>query len=202
MSKISYSLTKSKITTGLRCPKKLWFDINEKIEKRVSSFEDFLIMEGGYEALLHPSEIRRQDPSLPPIINPLTRRLSLKTTHPVPLKTKRSVEGRVHVQVSGAIKDRWESADKEWPVAVLLANRLEEDVNVRIRDLLGLERRFLVSVGKQGEIQTVQALNPDERDLDGVLGRWLRRQRLAPGEEEIAWGRIRIWVEGVLSAER
>ena len=26
------SLTKSKITTGLRCPKKLWFDINEKIE--------------------------------------------------------------------------------------------------------------------------------------------------------------------------
>ena len=32
MSKISYSLTKSKITTGLRCPKKLWFDINEKIE--------------------------------------------------------------------------------------------------------------------------------------------------------------------------
>ena len=32
MSKLSYNLTKSKITTGLRCPKKLWFDINEKIE--------------------------------------------------------------------------------------------------------------------------------------------------------------------------
>ena len=32
ISKLSYKLTKSKITTGLRCPKKLWFDINEKIE--------------------------------------------------------------------------------------------------------------------------------------------------------------------------
>jgi CRISPR/Cas system-associated exonuclease Cas4 (RecB family) len=32
MSKLSYNLTKSKIITGLRCPKKLWFDINEKIE--------------------------------------------------------------------------------------------------------------------------------------------------------------------------
>jgi len=32
MSKISYSLTKSKITTGLHCPKKLWFDINDKIK--------------------------------------------------------------------------------------------------------------------------------------------------------------------------
>ena len=32
MSKSSYSLTKSKITTGLRCPKKLWFDINDKIK--------------------------------------------------------------------------------------------------------------------------------------------------------------------------
>ena len=32
MSKISYSLTKSKITTGLHCHKKLWFDINKKIE--------------------------------------------------------------------------------------------------------------------------------------------------------------------------
>ena len=37
-SKISYSLTKSKITTGLRCPKKLWFDINEKIEIDLFNF--------------------------------------------------------------------------------------------------------------------------------------------------------------------
>ena len=29
---LSYELTKSKIITGLRCPKKLWFDINEKIQ--------------------------------------------------------------------------------------------------------------------------------------------------------------------------
>ena len=29
---MSYSLTKSKITTGLHCPKKLWFDINDKIK--------------------------------------------------------------------------------------------------------------------------------------------------------------------------
>ena len=29
---MSYNLTKSKITTGLHCPKKLWFDINDKIK--------------------------------------------------------------------------------------------------------------------------------------------------------------------------
>ena len=29
---MSYSLTKSKITTGLHCPQKLWFDINDKIK--------------------------------------------------------------------------------------------------------------------------------------------------------------------------
>ena len=33
VSKMSYSLTKSKITTGLHCPQKLWFDINNKIKK-------------------------------------------------------------------------------------------------------------------------------------------------------------------------
>ena len=32
MRKLSYSLTKSKITTGLHCPQKLWFDINDKIK--------------------------------------------------------------------------------------------------------------------------------------------------------------------------
>ena len=32
MTKLSYSLTKSKITTGLHCPQKLWFDINDKIK--------------------------------------------------------------------------------------------------------------------------------------------------------------------------
>ena len=32
MSKLSYSLTKSKITTGLHCRQKLWFDIKRKIK--------------------------------------------------------------------------------------------------------------------------------------------------------------------------
>ena len=32
ISNMSYNLTKSKITTGLHCPKKLWFDINDKIK--------------------------------------------------------------------------------------------------------------------------------------------------------------------------
>ena len=31
LTTLSYNLIKSKITTGLRCPKKLWFDTNEKI---------------------------------------------------------------------------------------------------------------------------------------------------------------------------
>ena len=38
MSKISYSLTKSKITTGLRCPKKLWFDINDDYKIKIDHF--------------------------------------------------------------------------------------------------------------------------------------------------------------------
>ena len=32
MMDLLYELTKSKIITGLRCPKKLWFDINEKVK--------------------------------------------------------------------------------------------------------------------------------------------------------------------------
>lgn len=32
INKISYNLTKSKIITGLHCPKKLWFDVNDKIK--------------------------------------------------------------------------------------------------------------------------------------------------------------------------
>ena len=32
INKISHNLTKSKIITGLHCPKKLWFDVNDKIK--------------------------------------------------------------------------------------------------------------------------------------------------------------------------
>ena len=32
LTTLSYNFTKSKITTGLRCPKTLLFDINEKID--------------------------------------------------------------------------------------------------------------------------------------------------------------------------
>ncbi|MBQ98122.1 MAG: hypothetical protein CMP30_09025, partial [Roseibacillus sp.] len=76
-------------------------------------------------------------------------------------------------------------------------NRLEGEGNVRIRDLLGLDRSFLVSVDAEGRIQTCQVLDPDEQNLDGLLGRWLRLQRLKPEQEKLSWGRMRIRVEGV-----
>ena len=55
----------------------------------------------------------------------------------------------------------------------------------------------MVSVDDKGQIQTCQVLDPDEQDLDGLLGRWLRLQRLEPAEEKLTWGRVRIQVEGV-----
>ena len=54
----------------------------------------------------------------------------------------------------------------------------------------------------EGRIQTCQVLNPEEKDLDGLLGRWLRLQQLLPGTKEISWGRIRIQVEGLREIER
>ena len=68
---------------------------------------------------------------------------------------------------------------------------------VRPRDLLGLDRRFLISVNRRGEIETCLVLNPEDQELDELLARWLRRQCLKPGEEDLLWGRVRVQVRGL-----
>ena len=39
MSIQTYKLTKSKITSGLQCKKKLWFDVHDKLKFSKSTFE-------------------------------------------------------------------------------------------------------------------------------------------------------------------
>ena len=47
MMDLLYELTKSKIITGLRCPKKLWFDINEKVELGLPLDKNMIVYTSG-----------------------------------------------------------------------------------------------------------------------------------------------------------
>ena len=170
--------------------------VDNKLERRVSSFGEILQQEARFEALLYPSESLPVQVQLPTIINPLERNLPGETATSTADQATAQVDGRVYMQVEGQLGKRWDHSSGEWPLEALLGNTLEDEANLRIRDLLGLDRRFIISVDEKGQIQTCQSLDPDDQDLDGLLGRWLRLQRLVPGEEELAWGRVRIRVEG------
>ncbi|MAF23160.1 MAG: hypothetical protein CMP26_11245 [Roseibacillus sp.] len=172
-------------------------EVDNELKRRVSSYEEVLQREARFEALLYPSESRIVDVQLPAIINPLKRNLPGEVATSASAQAMGEVAGRVYLQVEGSLQKRWNTAGSEWPLEALLVNRLEGEANLRIRDLLGLDRRFMVSVDDKGQIQTCQVLDPDEQDLDGLLGRWLRLQRLEPAEEKLTWGRVRIQVEGV-----
>ena len=62
MTTLSYNLTKSKITTGLHCPQKLWFDINNKLKKTIlicievtfleKRLKKFMVMDLIYQIIL------------------------------------------------------------------------------------------------------------------------------------------------------
>ncbi|MDG2487949.1 MAG: hypothetical protein P8M65_09590 [Roseibacillus sp.] len=171
-------------------------EVDKELKRRVSAYDETLQREARFEALLYPSEFRSVEMQLPPVINPLTRNLPVVVGESTEAQTMGKVTGRVYVEVEGSLGDRWDNAGSGWPLEVLLLNRLEGEGNVRIRDLLGLDRSFLVSVDSGGRIQTCQVLDPDEQNLDGLLGRWLRLQRLEPGQEKVSWGRMRIRVEG------
>ena len=170
---------------------------DKELKRRVSSYDGILRREARFEALLYPSESLPLQVRLPTIINPLERDLPGETVTPAADQARGEVAGRVYMQVEGRLGKRWDHVSSEWPLEDLLVNRLKEEAKLRIRDFLGLDRRFMISVDDKGQIQTCQALEPDDQDLDGLLGRWLRLQRLEPAEEKITWGRVRIRVEGV-----
>jgi hypothetical protein len=176
--------------------------VDKELKRRVSEYEETLQREARFEALLYPSEFRSREKQLPPIINPLKRNLPEATEESTKPPAMGKVIGRVYIELEGRLAERWDKAGSGWPLEALLLNRLEGETNVGIRDLLGLDRRFLVSVDDHGRIQTCQVLDPDEQDLDGLLGRWLRLQRLGPGEKKISWGRMRIRTEGVREVVR
>ena len=171
-------------------------EVDKELKRRVAAYDEALQREARFEALLYPSEFRSVEMQLPPVINPLTRNLPVVAGKSTEAQSTGKVAGRVYVEVEGSLGDRWDNAASGWPLEALLLNRLEGEGNVRIRDLLGLDRSFLVSVDAEGRIQTCQVLDPDEQNLDGLLGRWLRLQRLKPEQEKISWGRMRIRVEG------
>ena len=176
--------------------------LSAELDRRISGFENVLERESRFEALLHPAEPRSPESKMPTIINPLRRNLPVAASNPELPPMEGRVKGRLVLEVTGGIEDRWKNPPSGLSVEGLLRNRLEEEEDVRFRDLLGLDRRFLISVDSEGRIQTCQVLNPEEKDLDGLLGRWLRLQQLLPGTKEISWGRIRIQVEGLREIER
>ena len=105
------------------------------------------------------------------------------------------IEGQITVEIDEVLRERW-SGSFAHSVSGLLTREDQKVKELRLRDFLGMDRRFLISVNQLGEIETCQVLNPEEHELDGLLSRWLRRQALKPGEEGLLWGKIRVKVRG------
>ena len=172
-------------------------EFDGRLESRVQELETALLRETRHEALLYPPEgIPRRSP-LPPIIDP--DRPALPQVVRDTVESRRSgmmIEGQITTEIDEALRERWSGSSPQ-SVSGLLAREGHEVKGLRLRDFLGLDRRFLVSVNNRGEIETCQLLNPEEHELDELLARWLRRQGLKPGKEDLLWGKIRIQVRGL-----
>jgi hypothetical protein len=164
--------------------------------------ETILLAETRHEARLHPSAERRVRSDLPPILDPVRPRLPQLEQNMARLKTAIEVEGHIITEADEALRERWGNPPPASPVRDLLAEGQDQPEGVQSRELLGLDRRFRVSVNQHGMIETCQVLDPDERELDDLLARWLRGQRLKPGQDELVWGEIRVRVRGVSGGEK
>ncbi len=165
------------------------------LESRMKGLETALLRETRHQALLYPPEVIPRQSPLPPIIN-----LERPALPPVPRDMVESrkggmIEGQITVEIDEVLRERW-SGSFAHSVSGLLTREDQKVKELRLRDFLGMDRRFLISVNQLGEIETCQVLNPEEHELDGLLSRWLRRQALKPGEEGLLWGKIRVKVRG------
>jgi len=172
------------------------------LQVRMERLEAILVAETKHEALLHPSAERPGGSDLPPILDPVRPRLPLLKQNMARLKAPIEVEGYLMTEVDEALRERWGNPPPASSVADLLAEGWDEPKGVHPRELLGLNRRFRVSVNGHGMIETCQVLDPDERELDDLIARWLRGQRLKAGQDDLVWGEIRVRVHGVPGEEK
>lgn len=172
------------------------------LQVRMERLETILLAETRHEARLHPSAERPVRSDLPPILDPVRPRLPQLKQNMARLKTAIEVEGHIITEADEALRERWGNPPPASPVRDLLAEGQNQPEGVQSRELLGLDRRFRVSVNQHGMIETCQVLDPDERELDDLLARWLRGQRLKPGQDELVWGEIRVRVRGVSGGEK
>lgn len=176
--------------------------VDETLRGRMKEIEAVLLAETRHEALLHPLEERVVESRLPPILDPIRPQLPQLKGRPARVKALIEVEGHIIAEADEALRERWGDSSPTSPVGDLLAEGQAGPEGVRPRELLGLERRFLVSVNRRGVIETCQVLDPDDQKLDDLLARWLRGQRMKPGKDELLWGEIRIRVRGLRGEER
>ncbi len=172
------------------------------LRARMDRIEALLLAETRHEALLHPAEQRSVKRRLPPILDPIRPGLPQVKRAPERLEAFMEEECYITAKADGVLRARWGDPSPSSPMRDLLMEGRADHEGMRSRELLGLERRFLVSVNRRGVIETCQVLDPDDRKLDELLARWLRRQRLKPGKEELVWGEVRVGVRGLRGEEK
>ncbi len=172
-------------------------ELGGRLQGRMEGLEMALMRETRHEALLYPPEEMTRRSLLPPIIDVDRPSLPQMERDTVAKRGGGMIEGQITMEVCGALRERWSDYSMHTVSGQLLKEGNEAEGGVRPRDLLGLDRRFLISVNRRGEIETCLVLNPEDQELDELLARWLRRQCLNPGEEDLLWGRVRVQVRGL-----
>ncbi|MEC8941567.1 MAG: hypothetical protein VYC95_02475 [Verrucomicrobiota bacterium] len=171
------------------------------LQVRMERLEANLLAETRHETLLHPSAERPVGSDLPPILDPIRPGLPQLKKNMARLKAAIEVEGHLIAEVDEGLRERWGDPPPASPVRDLLAEGQDQPERLQPRELLGLDRRFRVSVNERGMIETCQVLDPEEREVDDLIARWLRGQRLKPGQDALVWGEVRVRVRGVPGGE-
>lgn len=171
-------------------------EVDNALREHMAELEDELIARSKYQPLLWPMpEITKEVP-LPELFDPARPRLPPVKREMVRVIAPPTVEARVFTEVAGPLELRWENPSR--PLHELLPKAGPEEEASRPRELLGLERRFLVIADPKGVVIFCQSLDPTESKLDAPLSRWLHQQRLKAdeGAPEQEWGEVRVAVRG------
>lgn len=174
-------------------------EVDNALREHMAELEDELIARSKYQPLLWPMpEITKEVP-LPELFGPSRPRLPPVRREMARVIAPPTVEARVFTEVAGPLELRWENPSRA--LHELLPKAGEEAS--RPRELLGLERHFLVIADPKGVVIFCQSLDPTESKLDAPLSRWLHQQRLKAdeGAPEQEWGEVRVAVRGA-STER
>lgn len=161
------------------------------LQARIDQLDAELLAGTQYQPLLGWPDERTPPLENPRLLDPTRPQLPDIRREMARVFATPSTEGHLATEASESLRARWGAPGS--PVRALLGDPNPDDpAAIHPEDLIGLERRFRVSVNRQGMVETCQVLDPEEREIDDYLRRWLLQQRLLPSGDELVWGEIRI----------